>query len=124
MVGKRTMRDKYLIRSEYERLTKGSYDDIGRPHDMSAWALANLRVMLVEAPDNFLLDPEKVNDDEDGVTWEENILAVFSAVLRKEVSFRPKRTSQVQEPGTRDGPNHGIPIPAEVPAAADGPAIP
>jgi hypothetical protein len=115
--GRRTMRDVFLIRSEYNRLTNGNYSENGVPVDGGAWAIATLFVLMVEAPESFDLDKvDPLMDD----TWEDKTAAVFTALRAKELGFRPNSGKEVQaaSPPTSDKPSVGIP--PKVQPGADG----
>jgi hypothetical protein len=115
--GRRTMRDTFLIRSEYNRLSNGNYGHNGLPVDIGAWAVATLSVLMVEAPASFDLDKvDPLMDD----TWEDKTAAVFDALRAMELSFRPKRGAEVQaaSPPTSDKLPTGVP--AQVQPAANG----
>lgn len=84
--GRRTTRDVYRIRGEYNRMTGGSYDADGHYADFSALAFCTLQVLMVQAPDGF--DLEKIDPivDEE---WEDRVLKVWTVLREKELSFRP-----------------------------------
>lgn len=105
--GRRTMRDVFLIRGAYNRLTGGNFDENGIAADLGAWAIATLSVLMVEAPAE--LDLEKIDPLLDD-TWEDKAALVFSALRAKELSFRPKRRAEVQaaSPSTSDEPSAGV----------------
>lgn len=115
--GRRTMRDVFLIRGEYSRLTMGNWTESGLAEDLGAFAIATLSVLLVEAPASFdLATVDPLLDD----TWEDKTASVFSALRAKELSFRPKRGAEVQAAGppTSDKPSTGVPAPVQ--PASDG----
>ena len=94
--GRRTMRDVFLIRGEYNRLSNGNYNEEGLAVDMGCWAIATLSVLMVEAPDTFDLDKvDPLTDD----TWEEKAAKVFSSLRDTELSFRPNGKDPVQKGG-------------------------
>ena len=93
---RRTMRDVFLIRSEYNRLSNGNYDADGIPVDMGAWAVATLFTLLVAAPPEFDLDKvDPLLDD----TWEDKTAKVFTSLRDMELSFRKDRTPAMQTTG-------------------------
>lgn len=94
--GKRTMRDVFLIRSEYNRLSNGNYTAEGLPVDGGAWAVATLSVLLVSCPDSF--DLEKVDPLTDD-TWEDKTAAVYTALRAMELSFRKNSAGAEQKAG-------------------------
>jgi hypothetical protein len=94
--GRRTMRDVFLIRSEYNRLSNGNYNAEGIPVDMGAWAVSTVFVLLVASPAEFdlgTIDP--LTDD----TWEEKTAKVFNALRDMELSFRKNSPPAVQKAG-------------------------
>jgi hypothetical protein len=94
--GRRSMRDVFLIRSEYNRLSNGNYSIDGIPVDMGAWAVATLFVLLVAAPPEFdLATVDPLTDD----TWEDKTARVFTSLRDMELSFRKERTPAVQKTG-------------------------
>src|SRR5207248_4244523 len=65
--GRRTQKDKYLIRSQYSQLTNDYWKEDGQPGDMEAWMHATIAVLMVKAPDAFSLDNlDPLLDDETG----------------------------------------------------------
>lgn len=119
--GRRTMRDVFLIRSEYNRLSNGNYNDKGIPVDMGAWSIATLSVLTVASPPSFDLDKiDPLTDD----TWEDKTAAVFNALRNMELSFRPNSGKEVQaaSPSTSDQPPTGVPAPVQPPS--DGSKVP
>lgn len=115
--GRRTMRDVFLIRGEYNRLTNGNYNENGVALDFGAFSIATLSVLMVEAPASFDMDKvDPLLDD----TWEDKAAAVFSALRAKELSFRPNRGAEVQaaSPPTSDKPSASVPAPVQ--SRADG----
>jgi len=85
--GRRTRDDHFKIRSRYNVLTEGLYDDQGNCTDLAALGYVVLQTLLVSGPEAFnfeTLDP--LMDDE----FDKKILKVFSALSAKEQSFRPQ----------------------------------
>lgn len=97
--GRRKMRDQFLIRGEYNRLTNGDYLE-DRPANLGAWAIATLAVLTVKSPPEFTLDPDKVDPllDDYGA-WENQVADVYGALRAKELSFRPDSAPAVQKDG-------------------------
>jgi hypothetical protein len=93
--GRRTMRDVFLIRSEYNRLSNGNYSAEGVPVDMGAWAVATINVLLVASPPEFDLTTVDPLMDE---TWEDKTAKVFTSLRDMELSFRKKRPPPGQSP--------------------------
>lgn len=94
--GRRTMRDVFRIRGEYNSLTGGFYGHEGEFADVSALAFATLAVMTVHQPPGFdftKLDP-LVDED-----CSEKVLKVFAALREKELSFRPGGSAPVETQG-------------------------
>lgn len=87
--GRRTRDDHFKIRSRYNVLTEGLYDENGNCTDLAALGYVVLQTMLVSDPESFNfagLDP--LMDDE----FDKKILKVFNALSAKEQSFRPQPT--------------------------------
>ncbi len=84
--GRRTPRDVFRIRGEYDNLTGGNYGEGGQFKDWSALAFATIKVLAVQAPDGF--DPDKLDPNVDD-DWEAKLLRVFTDLREKELSFRP-----------------------------------
>lgn len=89
--GRRTQKDKYLIRSLYAKMTNNYWvedaeggSSVG---DMEAWMHANISVLAVSMPEGFSLDGLDPIQQEDTAKTVEKI---FLALRAKEVSFRPK----------------------------------
>jgi hypothetical protein len=111
MFARRTMKDQYMIRGEYARLTGGHYDDEGRIADMSALGYATLTVLLVEGPKSFdvaALDP-LLDDD-----FDKKILKIYSALRAKELSFRPGPATAGEGAGAGNGEHVRPVVPPEV----------
>lgn len=83
---RRTPRDVFRIRGEYERLTGGNYTEDGQYKDWTALAFATIKLLAVEAPDGFDLDKIDPNVEDD---WEAKLVRVFADLREKELSFRP-----------------------------------
>jgi hypothetical protein len=85
--GRRTREDHFKIRSRYNVLTEGLYDEKGNCSDISALGYVVLQTMLVSCPETFnfeALDP--LMDDD----FDKKIMKVFTALSAKEQSFRPQ----------------------------------
>lgn len=90
---RRSMRDVFRIRGEYNSLTGGFYGPDGEFADVSALAFATLAVLVVAQPPGFdftRLDP--LVDDE----CADKVLKVFAALREKELSFRPGSVAPVE----------------------------
>lgn len=95
--GRRTQKDKYLIRSVYSRMTNDYYKEDGTVGDMEAWMHATLEVLTVSQPESF--DPDKLDpilDENTGAKIEK----VFMALRNKELSFRPKPATGESKSGS------------------------
>ena len=115
--GRRMMRDVFLIRSEYNRLTNGNYNELGVPVDGGAWAIATLFVLMVEAPESFDLDKvDPLMDD----TWEDKTAAVFTALRAKELGFRTNSGKEVQAASPPTSDKSPTRVPAQVQPASNG----
>lgn len=89
--GRRTQKDKYLIRSLYSKITNNYWivDDEGGSSvgDMEAWMHANIEVLAVAMPDGFSLEKlDPIQQDDTAKVIEK----IFLALRAKEVSFRPQ----------------------------------
>jgi hypothetical protein len=83
--GRRTKEDVFKIRSRYNVLTEGFYDENGNCADMAALGLVTLQTLLVSSPETFNLEAmDPIMDDD----FEKKIMKVFSALYAKEQSFR------------------------------------
>lgn len=85
--GRRTPRDVFTIRGEYNRITGGNFTEDGMFADMAALAFVTIKQLAVEMPDGF--DPERLDpvmSDE----WEPKLIRVFGELRAKELSFRPE----------------------------------
>lgn len=103
--GRRTMRDVFLIRSEYNRLSNGNYTEDGLAVDLGAWAVATISVLMVSAPTTFDLDKvDPLTDD----TWEEKTAEVFTALRAMELSFRPNSGKASEK--ARESPSEQPPV--------------
>lgn len=94
--GRRTPRDAFRIRGEYDKLTGANYDDDGNMRDVTALAYATVSVMAVSVPDGFdlqKLDPV-VNDE-----WESIVFRVFGGFREKELTFRQGSGESSPQPG-------------------------
>lgn len=80
--GRRRMADEIRIHVEYSRLTE-AVAPTPWLDSVATW-LATLRVMMVRAPDGFVLDELDPLDDE---TYEK-LLKTHAALVAKEASFR------------------------------------
>lgn len=97
--GRRKMRDVFLIRAEYNRLTSGDYVD-SMPANLGAWAIATLEVLAVAVPDGFSVNPDAIDPLlEDANVWENTVADVYTALRAKELSFRPNSPPTVQKTG-------------------------
>ena len=114
--GRRTMRDMFLIRSEYNRLTNGNYTEDGVPVDIGAWAVATLSVLMVATPDSFDLDKiDPLTDD----SWEDKTAGVYTALRAKELHFRTGSAKEVQAGSAGTGGQPSVRVPPSVQPSAD-----
>lgn len=84
--GRRTPRDVFRIRGEYDNLTGGNYGEDGQYKDWPALAFATIKALAVQVPEGF--DPEKLDPNVDD-DWEAKLLRIFTDLREKELSFRP-----------------------------------
>lgn len=113
---RRTQRDVYRIRGEYNKLTGGNYDDDGNFGDLPALAYVTVGTLVVEQPAGFdfaRLDP--LLDE----ACDEKVLKIFMALREKELSFRPGAGAGVQGAGAGDGEQLRAGVPAPLQPAAD-----
>lgn len=90
MFARRAPGDTFKIRGRYNHMTDGFYDDSGNMADISALAFVSIQTLLVSSPDDFDLSAiDPIMDD----NWEDKIIAIWTALREKELSFRPKSTS-------------------------------
>ncbi|MFM0165768.1 hypothetical protein PQR39_35730 [Paraburkholderia sediminicola] len=95
--GRRTKEDVYKIRSRYNVLTEGNYEDDGSVADFGALGLVTLQTLMVSAPETFNLDAMDPLMDDD---FENKIMKVFGALRAKEQSFRQKPAKGSKEQGS------------------------
>jgi hypothetical protein len=94
--GRRAPRDVFKIRGLYAQLTGGNYSEEGGYNDYPAFAFATLKQMMVGGPDGYDLDKiDPVVDEQ----WESKLIRVFSALVEKELSFRPGNGAASQKAG-------------------------
>lgn len=116
LFARRTMKDQYMIRGEYARLTGGHYDANGNMADLSALGYAILTVLLVEGPRSFdlaTLDP--LLDDE----FDKKIVKIYSALRARELSFRSGPAKGGEGAGAGNGEHVRPVVPPEVQPPAD-----
>lgn len=112
---RRTPREIYKIRANYNTLTEG-YEDKKGNLETGAFMFSTLDVLMVSAPDGFDLDKlDPVMDD----NWEDTVIDVFRALRAKELSFRPKPAEPVQRESAVDVEHVPTEVPAPVQPAAN-----
>ncbi|HEX7642021.1 MAG TPA: hypothetical protein VF472_07380 [Burkholderiaceae bacterium] len=97
---RRQLGDVFKIRGRYNQLTEGFYDAEGRMADLVALAYVTIQTLLVSGPEGFDLDTlDPLLDDE----FDTKLLAIWSALRDKELSFRSGQKEARQAPGPGTG---------------------
>jgi hypothetical protein len=118
---RKTIGDVFRIRSRYNSLTEGFYNENGSVADFGALALVTLTTLCVSAPEGHApaeLDP-LMSDD-----WEERVIKIYGALRTKEGSFRRQPAQGSEGSGQVDGGDVRVLVPAEVQPAAEQSALP
>jgi len=95
---RRTLKDRYQIRTYYGQLTNDHWQEDGSVGDMEAFMHATIHVLVVEAPPDFSIDELDPLLDDD---IQKKIEAIFLALRQKELSFRPQPATGSTTEGTK-----------------------
>jgi hypothetical protein len=119
--GRKTIGDVYRIRSRYNTLTEGFYNEDGSIADFGALALVTLQTLCVSAPEGYAPDDfDPLLDD----NFESSVIKIYGALRVKEGSFRPKSTQNSEGSRQGDGADVRVLVSPEVQPAAQQPLIP
>lgn len=113
---RRTIRDNFSIRGEYNRLTNGNYDSDGNVGDLSALAFVTINYLAVSQPEGFSInDLDPVVDD----NVDDKLLTIFAALREKEAAFRPGHGKELQADRKGDGERLRVDVSPPLQPAAD-----
>lgn len=118
--GRRTFRDEIAAGVEFARLTEGQADLVDDDLRIYCSAMADLKVLTVDAPAGWNAAELDDLDPFDEVTYA-NVLRVWGALRDKERSFRPGHAKGGQAGGEGPGLDGGVVVPGSVQAGPDGP---